>query len=149
MPEQPHCALFEQVTAGERKGRCGAEEFTREKQGRSLVTQPVLERDERVAQGLQEVLDVADDRLVALNAFVTSLSADAQAARLACHLGSGRGSASWKVEALREQGVQQTEAMRPIGGPACHMSMVPSGRVCERMNNRSPATTSTMPAAET
>ena len=56
------------------------EEVTREKHGRSFVYQPVLGRDERVAQRLQEVLDAADDRLVALNAFVTSLPADAQAA---------------------------------------------------------------------
>lgn len=56
------------------------EELTREKQGRSFSYQPVLGRDERVAQRLQEVLAAADDRLVALNAFVTSLPADAQAA---------------------------------------------------------------------
>lgn len=56
------------------------EEVTREKHGRSFAYQPVLGRDERIAQRLQEVLDAADDRLVALSAFVTSLPADAQAA---------------------------------------------------------------------
>lgn len=56
------------------------EEVSRHKQGRSFAYEPVVGRDERVAQRLQEVLDAADDRIVALNTFIIALPADARAA---------------------------------------------------------------------
>lgn len=56
------------------------EQVTRHKQGRTFAYEPVLGRDERVAERLQEVLDAADDRLAALTTFATALPADARAA---------------------------------------------------------------------
>ena len=55
-------------------------QLTRRKQGRAYAYQPVLGRDERIAQRIEEVLDAADDRVAALSTFVTALPPDQQRA---------------------------------------------------------------------
>ena len=54
--------------------------LTRRKQGRAFAYQPVLGRDERVAQRLEEILDAAEDPVAALNSFITALPPDQQRA---------------------------------------------------------------------
>jgi predicted transcriptional regulator len=64
--------------------------LTRHKQGRAFAYQPVVGRDERVAQRMQEVLDAAEDRVAALSTFITALPADQRSAlRSALERGAG------------------------------------------------------------
>lgn len=48
-------------------------ELTRRRHGRSFEYEPVVQRHERVAQRMGDVLDAAGDQMLALSTFVTSL----------------------------------------------------------------------------
>lgn len=49
-------------------------ELSRHKEGRSYTYEPVVGRDERIAQRMQDVLAAAGDPRLALNSFAASLS---------------------------------------------------------------------------
>ena len=55
-------------------------ELTRRKQGRSYAYQPVVGREQRVADRMQAILSAAEDHTLALNAFADSLQEDQRAA---------------------------------------------------------------------
>lgn len=55
-------------------------ELTRHKQGRAYAYEPVVGREQRVAQRMQAVLGAAADHALALNAFADSLPDDQRAA---------------------------------------------------------------------
>jgi len=55
-------------------------ELAREKQGRAYAYEPVVGREQRVAQRMRDVLGAAQDHALALNAFAESLPDDQRAA---------------------------------------------------------------------
>ncbi|QGG94165.1 BlaI/MecI/CopY family transcriptional regulator [Actinomarinicola tropica] len=63
------------------------DELTRRKDGRAYAYEPVVGRDQRVAQRMRAVLGAAEDHTLALNAFADSLP-DEQRAALRKALGS-------------------------------------------------------------
>lgn len=63
-------------------------ELTRHKQGRAYAYEPVVGREQRVAQRMQAVLGAAEDHALALNAFADALP-DEQRAALREALGKG------------------------------------------------------------
>ena len=66
-------------------------ELTRHRQGRAYAYQPVVGREQRVAQRMQAVLGAAEDHALALNAFADALPDDQRAAlRRALGRGSQR-----------------------------------------------------------
>ena len=63
-------------------------ELTRHKKGRAYAYEPVVGREERVAQRMQAVLGAAEDHTLALNAFANALP-DEERAALRKALGRG------------------------------------------------------------
>jgi len=55
-------------------------ELTRRRVGRAYAYVPVVSRERRIAQRMQEVLGAAEDHALALNAFADALPADQRAA---------------------------------------------------------------------
>jgi len=55
-------------------------ELTRDKQGRAYAYEPVVGREQRVAQRMRAVLGAAEDHTLALNAFADSLPDEQRAA---------------------------------------------------------------------
>jgi predicted transcriptional regulator len=55
-------------------------ELTRRKQGRSFAYQPVVGREQRVAERMRAILSATEDHTLALNAFADSLREEERAA---------------------------------------------------------------------